>query len=506
MVDRSHGCPSNNAETSSDILNTQQEILSVALAPCNYKPANELTETSAVETVGERIYKVRLSLGDGIRSPYPMRAFADLINSNGSGRRFELATISLLERNKQRASLDDIEAIAAVDPLKRGRSWLAFGIAGNDGAADTSLLSADTREHFYEAVRNFDLDQTRQYARVVYTTLLRRSFQRSSPGKEDDVIDEAVRLELEQFDEELSKIQNRRELIDFTIATAEFSRLLASKMANATDDEVRLFQWSAPTPGPQSLLAYESDVPGRSVSEAVSLSDGDLFLEFLTQSLPQVRAPSSEAGAVEAIQLSRDGFISMFRTVVISRAEAFGGITDVGRHAFAKAMETVEGVFELCRTKKDVALMSQSFAMIFMLAAHEVEMARGVVDRSELEDPSLQSVGEEKDLFGDLPPAAHAVRQGFIAELTRRGFLASNIDAMTRLLNGDWIRFALVREGRDEVTDKEITDVVKRLVGLLRRSSMGEGAATNEEILEALGHKPKVRKSAAKKTKRVAGK
>lgn len=76
--------------------------------------------------VAARIYQIRLALGDGAGKPLSMREFARLVTQH-SGRHYGNTTISRLETRQQIPSLADVVAIAQVDPLKRGRAWLAFG-------------------------------------------------------------------------------------------------------------------------------------------------------------------------------------------------------------------------------------------------------------------------------------------------------------------------------------------------------------------------------------------
>jgi transcriptional regulator with XRE-family HTH domain len=69
-------------------------------------------------TVGQRVYLVRLACGDGVRKAMPMREFAEMAG-------FHTSRISDIENDKSKPGLEEVEALAAVDPLKRGPSWLA---------------------------------------------------------------------------------------------------------------------------------------------------------------------------------------------------------------------------------------------------------------------------------------------------------------------------------------------------------------------------------------------
>ena len=88
------------------------------------------------ESVGQRVYLVRLALGDGVRDAMPMRQFADLLHIV-SGETYSASTISDIETGKRRVTLEDVATIAATDPLHRGREWLAWGTVS--GALSASL-------------------------------------------------------------------------------------------------------------------------------------------------------------------------------------------------------------------------------------------------------------------------------------------------------------------------------------------------------------------------------
>lgn len=75
-----------------------------------------------------RVYQIRLALGDGVRTPMPMDAFAALLNERGETTRFDSSKVSRMETGERKVSIDDVPYIAAVDPKRRGRDWLAWGI------------------------------------------------------------------------------------------------------------------------------------------------------------------------------------------------------------------------------------------------------------------------------------------------------------------------------------------------------------------------------------------
>jgi hypothetical protein len=53
-----------------------------------------------------------------------LQRFAELIQQT-TGVVYDKATLSRMETGERKVSIEDIEAIAQVDPLKRGRAWLA---------------------------------------------------------------------------------------------------------------------------------------------------------------------------------------------------------------------------------------------------------------------------------------------------------------------------------------------------------------------------------------------
>ncbi len=78
------------------------------------------------QTTGDRLFLIRLACGDGFKSAEPIPEFSKRVEA-ATGRKYHDATISLLERMKQRWKLDDVDAFASVDPKDRGPAWLAWG-------------------------------------------------------------------------------------------------------------------------------------------------------------------------------------------------------------------------------------------------------------------------------------------------------------------------------------------------------------------------------------------
>jgi hypothetical protein len=79
------------------------------------------------DSPGKRLYLIRLALGDGMRRPEPMAAFVARVRE-ATGESYDTGAVSLLERDLQGWRLKDMNAFAAVDPLKRGGAWLGFGV------------------------------------------------------------------------------------------------------------------------------------------------------------------------------------------------------------------------------------------------------------------------------------------------------------------------------------------------------------------------------------------
>lgn len=78
------------------------------------------------DTPGQRVYLVRVALGRGHKNPMLIKDFVVVIQRLRKVS-YDPSAISRLENGDRLASLEDIEAIAAVDPLRRGKLWLAWG-------------------------------------------------------------------------------------------------------------------------------------------------------------------------------------------------------------------------------------------------------------------------------------------------------------------------------------------------------------------------------------------
>lgn len=75
------------------------------------------------ETPGQRLYKIRLACGDGVREAETLEAFSKRLEAAGYS--YSAMTLSSMERMKQKWRLDDVNALSSVDPLRRGPVWLA---------------------------------------------------------------------------------------------------------------------------------------------------------------------------------------------------------------------------------------------------------------------------------------------------------------------------------------------------------------------------------------------
>jgi transcriptional regulator with XRE-family HTH domain len=69
--------------------------------------------------IGKRVKEIR---GVRFQEPFLQELFAR------TGHRISQASLSRIERGKEAASLEDLVALAAVDPKGRGREWLVFGV------------------------------------------------------------------------------------------------------------------------------------------------------------------------------------------------------------------------------------------------------------------------------------------------------------------------------------------------------------------------------------------
>lgn len=97
-----------------------------------------------MESPKDRAFLVRLALGS-MRKPMPMGAFAVVLTRAaqkiGLGGRYYPSTISDIEAGERKITLEDVQVFAAVDPLRRGESWMAFGASAQAAPADPDDLA-----------------------------------------------------------------------------------------------------------------------------------------------------------------------------------------------------------------------------------------------------------------------------------------------------------------------------------------------------------------------------
>lgn len=74
---------------------------------------------------GPRVYAIRLALGDGVRKALPLRELERLLAERGH--RIHASELSKIEQGLRALSTDEVAVLAGLDPLRRGRSWLAWG-------------------------------------------------------------------------------------------------------------------------------------------------------------------------------------------------------------------------------------------------------------------------------------------------------------------------------------------------------------------------------------------
>lgn len=97
------------------------------------------------ETPGQRVYKIRLALGDGVKNPMTLKDFAALI-TRATKTVIDPSALSRLENGGRGLSIDDAHAIAAIDPKRRGPVWLAFGDAQTPPIME-GVIATNHRSH-----------------------------------------------------------------------------------------------------------------------------------------------------------------------------------------------------------------------------------------------------------------------------------------------------------------------------------------------------------------------
>jgi hypothetical protein len=94
----------------------------------------------AEESRGQRFYLVRLACGDGFRAPEPLRQFCERVLAR-TGIRLHASELSEIENDKpsKAVTLEHAEAVASVDPKRRGKLWLAWGESQDATMGDVPL-------------------------------------------------------------------------------------------------------------------------------------------------------------------------------------------------------------------------------------------------------------------------------------------------------------------------------------------------------------------------------
>lgn len=107
------------------------------------------------EEIGARMFEIRAACGHGVRDPETLKAFSERI-AQLTGVAYGEMTLSNMETGKRRWLVTDINAVAAVDPLKRGREWLAWGDSPGEILLDPTQdrgLTLEEEERALEAGR-----------------------------------------------------------------------------------------------------------------------------------------------------------------------------------------------------------------------------------------------------------------------------------------------------------------------------------------------------------------
>jgi hypothetical protein len=106
----------------------------------------QVQEILILETPGQRVFRVRLARGDGVRRPQSQRRFAAELNKAAvelgyTDRRYDSSEVSRMETGGLGIDLVDGAVVARIDPMKRGLTWLALGITTIYGKLPAGLLA-----------------------------------------------------------------------------------------------------------------------------------------------------------------------------------------------------------------------------------------------------------------------------------------------------------------------------------------------------------------------------
>lgn len=80
----------------------------------------------------DRLHDIRQAL-QSKRKPLPLEDFEQLIRER-TGVSISRETLRRMEMGARVPTIDEATAIASVDPLQRGRAWLAWGADAEDSA------------------------------------------------------------------------------------------------------------------------------------------------------------------------------------------------------------------------------------------------------------------------------------------------------------------------------------------------------------------------------------
>jgi hypothetical protein len=78
------------------------------------------------DTPGQRLYLIRLALGDGVKNPMPLSELSRVVKEKRRAS-YDPSTISRMENGTRTITIEDVQVFAPLDPRGRGLAWLAFG-------------------------------------------------------------------------------------------------------------------------------------------------------------------------------------------------------------------------------------------------------------------------------------------------------------------------------------------------------------------------------------------
>ena len=126
------------------------------------------------ETVGDRLALIRQAIGT-IAKPISLEALGELVG-------FDKHKMSRIANESQEMKKSDAEALASVDPLKRGPAWLMFGDEEGGQGAPTNISPKTDRPRRGSDIPVVDGDP-RKYAQEVKTPPARKRRKRPPNDK-----------------------------------------------------------------------------------------------------------------------------------------------------------------------------------------------------------------------------------------------------------------------------------------------------------------------------------